>query len=111
MGIGLGVRRIHFATPRRCSLRLALVATLLPSAGLKFFFEPHNRQLYEMIGRDLGWEKQIDLLIAEELAVAKKGSSSSSGGGGGSSSSAGSGANSGRTSSGSPRLATTPKGP
>ena len=31
---------------------------------LRDFFEPHNRELYKMLGIDFGWEAEIDEFLA-----------------------------------------------
>jgi len=32
---------------------------------LRAFFLPYNRRLYELVGRDLGWEKDVGGIAAE----------------------------------------------
>jgi len=45
---------------------------LFSSVGLKQFFQPHNERFYEMVGRDFGWEKQIDDMIRKQMQQSQK---------------------------------------
>jgi tetratricopeptide (TPR) repeat protein len=48
--------------------------------GLKQFYQPHNQKFYEMVGRDFGWEKQIDDMITQMLRASQKRQRQGSGG-------------------------------
>lgn len=54
--------------------------SLFALLGLKQFYQPHNQKFYEMVGRDFGWEKQIDDMITQMLRASQKRQRQGSGG-------------------------------